>query len=59
MLESVDYFGTIDYFSGGKKNNLHEQNFEVYWKTRRKDGGSRSEIGIEHRLKKLENKINR
>ena len=27
-LESVDYFGTSDYFSGRKKkNNLNEQNF--------------------------------
>ena len=37
-LERVDYFRTIDYFSGRKKeNNLNEQNFEVYWKTRSED----------------------
>ena len=24
LLESVDYFGTIDYFSGRKKNNLNK-----------------------------------
>ena len=41
-LESVDYFGTIDYFSGRKKVQCYEHNFEVYWKTR-----------IEDRLKKL------
>ena len=30
-LESVDYFGTTDYFSGRKKkNNLNEQNIKVY-----------------------------
>ena len=30
-LESVDYFGTTDHFSGRKKkkNNLNEQNFKV------------------------------
>ena len=28
LLESVDYFGTSDYFSGQKKNNLAEQNFD-------------------------------
>ena len=27
-LESVDYFGTSDYFSGRKKKNLDEQNFD-------------------------------
>ena len=27
-LESVDYFGTSDYVSGRKKNNLNEQNFD-------------------------------
>ena len=27
LLESVDYFGTSDYFSGRKNNNLNEQNF--------------------------------
>ena len=31
-----------------KKNNLHEQNFEVYWKIR-----------IEDRLKTIENKMNK
>ena len=36
-----------------RKNNrnLNEQNFEVYWKKRMEDGGSR----IGDRLKKLEN----
>ena len=33
-----------------KKNNLNEQNFEVYWKSRIKDRGS----GMEDRLKILE-----
>ena len=28
--ESVDYFGTSDYFSGWKKDNLYQQNFAVY-----------------------------
>ena len=43
-LESVDYFRTSDYLSGRKKkNNLNEQNFEVYWKT-----------SIEDRLEKLD-----
>ena len=27
LLERVDYFGTSDYFSGRKNNNLNEQNF--------------------------------
>ena len=41
-LESVDYFGTTDHFSGRKKkNNLNEQNFKVYWKIRIEDGGIR------------------
>ena len=37
-----------------RKNNrnLNEQNFEVYWKKKMEDGGSR----IGDRLKKLENK---
>ena len=26
--EGVDYFGTSDYFSGRKKNDLNEQNFD-------------------------------
>ena len=29
LLESFDYFGTSEYFSGKKKNNLNEQNFVV------------------------------
>ena len=35
-LESDDYFGTTDHFSGQKKKkkNLNEQNFKVYWKIR-------------------------
>ena len=39
-LESVDYFGTTDHFSGRKKkkeNNLNKQNFTVYWKIRIED----------------------
>jgi len=32
-FEGVDYFGSIDPVVE-KKNNLHEQNFEVYWKIR-------------------------
>ena len=32
-----------------KKNNLNEQNFEVYWKIRTKNRGS----GIKERLKNL------
>ena len=41
-LESVDYFGTTDHFSGRKKkNNLNGQNFKVYWKIRIEDRGSR------------------
>ena len=28
LLESIDYFGTSDNFSGRKKNNLAEQNFD-------------------------------
>ena len=28
--ESVDYFGTSDYFSGWNKDNLYQQNFAVY-----------------------------
>ena len=39
-LGSVDYFRTNDYFSCKKKDNLNEQNFEVYWKTRIEDRGS-------------------
>ena len=43
-LESVDYFGTTDHFSGRKKkrkkNNLHEQNLKVYWKIWIEDRGS-------------------
>ena len=43
-LESVDYFGTTDHFSGRKKkNNLNQQNFKVFWKTRIEDRGSRIE----------------
>ena len=43
-LESVDYFGTTDHFSGRKKkNNLNEQNFKVYWKIRIEDRGSRNQ----------------
>ena len=43
-LESVDYFGTSDHFSGRKKkNNLNEQNFKVYWKIRIEDRGSRNQ----------------
>ena len=42
LLESVDYFGTTDHFSGRKKkNNLNEQNFKVYWKIRIEDRGIR------------------
>ena len=54
-LETVDYFGTTDPFSGRKKkkNNLYEQNFKVYWKIRIEDRGSRIEkSGIEDRLKR-------
>jgi len=29
LLESFDYFGTSEYFSGKKKKNLNEQNFVV------------------------------
>ena len=37
-LESVDYFGTTDHFSGQKKENNHnQQNFKVYWKIRIED----------------------
>ena len=43
-LESVDYFGTIDYFSGRKKVQCYEHNFEVYWKTRIEDRGSVKKI---------------
>ena len=46
----------------GKKSNLNEQNFKVYWKTRMEDGGWRIEnkgSEIEDQLKKNENKINR
>ena len=40
-LESVDYFGTTDHFSGQKKENNHnQQNFKVYWKIRIEDRGS-------------------
>ena len=44
-LESVDYFGTTDNFSGRKKKkeNLNEQNFKVYWKIRIEDRGSRNQ----------------
>ena len=43
-LERVDYFGTTDHFSGRKKkNNLNQQNFKVFWKTRIEDRGSRIE----------------
>ena len=45
-LESVDYFGTTDHFSGRKKKNLNEQNVQVYWKIRIE------ESGIEDRLKR-------
>ena len=39
-LESVDYFGTTDHFSGRKKkkkNNLNKQNFTIYLKIRIED----------------------
>ena len=49
-FECVDYFGTIDHFSGPKTNNLHEQNFQVYWKIRIEHRAS----GIEDRLKKMD-----
>ena len=40
-LESVDYFGTTDHFSGRKKeNNQNQQNCKVYWKIRIEDRGS-------------------
>ena len=53
-LESVDYFGTTDHFSGQKKENNHnQQNFKVYWKIRIEDRGSRiEELGIQDRLKR-------
>ena len=51
-LESVDYFGTTDHFSGRKKI-LNEENFKVYWKIRIE------ESGIEDWLKELENKIDK
>ena len=44
-LESVDHFGATDHFSGRKKkkNNLNDQNFNVYWKIRIEDRGSRNQ----------------
>ena len=38
-LESVDYFGTIEHFSGRKQKILNEQNFKVYWKIRIEESG--------------------
>ena len=50
-LESVDYFRASDYFSGRrKKDNLNEQNFEVYRKTRIEN--RRSKIGDRGSVKK-------
>ena len=43
--ENVDYFGTNIPSVVGKKSNLNEQNFKVYWKTRMEDGGWRMEGG--------------
>ena len=51
-LESVDYFGTTDHFSGRKKkNNLNEQNFKVYWKIRIEDRGIRDRGSVKKNLK--------
>ena len=50
-FEGVDYCRISDYFSGRKKkNNLNEQNFEVYRKTRIEDRGSK--IGDRGSVKK-------
>ena len=38
-LESVDYFGITDHFSGRKQKILNEQNFKVYWKIRIEESG--------------------
>ena len=53
-LESVDYFGTTDHFSGRKKkkqNNLNEQNFKVYWKIRIENRGIRGRGSVKKNLK--------
>ena len=51
-LESVDYFGTTDHFSGRKKkNNLNEQNFKVYWKIRIEDREIRDQGSVKKNLK--------
>ena len=50
-----------------KNNNLNEQNFEIYWKTRSEDRGSRMEDrgtrigdrGLRIGKKKIENKVNK
>ena len=36
-LESVDYFGTSEYFSGEKKKNLNEQTFDRLVRTNASD----------------------
>ena len=38
-LESVDYFGITNHFSGRKQKILNEQNFKVYWKIRIEESG--------------------
>ena len=59
IAESVDFFGTTDHVSGRKKK-INEQNFEVYWKIRIEDRGSRiEESRIEDRLKRTCKKINK
>ena len=52
-LESVDYFGTTDHFSGRKKqkNNLNEQNFRVYWNIRIEDRGISDRASVKKNLK--------
>ena len=50
-LESVDYFGTTDHFSGRKKKNLNEQNVQVYWKIRIEDRGVRDWGSVKKNLK--------
>ena len=50
-LESVDYFGTTDHFSGRNKNNLNEQNVKVYWKIRIENRGIRGRGSVKKNLK--------
>ena len=48
-LESVDYLKQVITSVVEKKNNLNEQNLEVYWKARIEDRAS----GIQDRFKNL------